>query len=101
MTGTRCKMAVGIAQRRNAIQMWAAVRVDVVRQRYDIHWGLVADLTNKKQIPMSPSDRRSHRALASNAFDPRIEARWSNVKNLPPVPPREITHDRTERRPFR
>src|SRR5262245_11068385 len=37
------KAAVEIAQRHKAIQMWVAVRVDVVRQRYDIHWGLVAD----------------------------------------------------------
>jgi hypothetical protein len=43
------KMAAEIAQGRNAIQVWAAVRVDIVRQQYDIYWGLVADLTNKSK----------------------------------------------------
>jgi hypothetical protein len=84
------KMAAEIAQGRNAIQVWAAVRVDIVRQQYDIYWGLVADLTNKKQIPMSPSDRRRHRTLAVNVFDSRIEARWSNVKKSRLVGPMEI-----------
>jgi hypothetical protein len=77
------KMAAEIARSRNAIQMWAAVRVDVVRQTYDIYWGLVDDLPNKKGIPMSPSDRRRHRTLALNVFDSRIEPRWSNVKVTP------------------
>jgi hypothetical protein len=61
----------------------AAVRVDVVRQTYDIYWALVDDLPNKKVIPMSPSDRRRHRTLALNVFDLRIEPRWSNVKVTP------------------
>jgi hypothetical protein len=88
------KAAAEIAQRRNAIQMWVAVRVDVVRQRYDIYWGLVADLANKKQIPMGPSDRRRHRTLAVDVFDSRIDPRWSNVKKPRLVRPVEIPNDR-------
>jgi hypothetical protein len=89
------KVAAEIAQRRNAIQMWVAVRVDVVRQRYDIYWGLVADLANKKQIPMSPSDRRRHRTLAVDVFDSRIDPHWSNVKK-----PRLMRPVEPERRPY-
>jgi hypothetical protein len=77
------RVAAEIAQARNAIQMWAAVRVDVERQMYDIYWGFVDDLENKKQIPMSPSDRRRHKKLAENVFDPRIDATWSNVRRQP------------------
>lgn len=76
------KMAAEIAQRRSATQLWAAVRVNVRRQKYDVYWGLVADLANKKQIPMSPSDRRRHRTLALDVFDLRIDPRWSNVRKL-------------------
>jgi hypothetical protein len=60
--------------------MWVAVRVDVVRQRYSIYWGCVADLDNKKSIPMSSSDRRNHKKLAQDVFDLRIDVGWSNVK---------------------
>jgi hypothetical protein len=56
--------------------------VDVRRQQYDAYWGLVADLANKKQIPMSPNDRRRHQTLAEQVFDSRIEAHWSNVRKL-------------------
>ncbi len=93
------KMAADIAQRRNAIQIWMAVRVDAVRQLYDIYWGLVGDLPNKKQIPMSPSDRRKHRTLALKVFDLRIDPRWSNVKKSRLVRAVEISNDRAERRP--
>jgi hypothetical protein len=74
------KIAAEIAQSRIAVQLWAAVRVDVRLQQYDAYWGRVADLVNKKQIPMSPSDRRRHRTLTESVFDSRIEARWSNVR---------------------
>ena len=74
------KKAEDIAQQRNAVQMWAAVRVDVERQLYDVYWGFVAELKNKKQIPMSPNDRRRHKKLAENVFDPRIDPAWSNVR---------------------
>jgi hypothetical protein len=81
------KIAEAMAQSRNAIPMWVAVRVDVVRQRYTIYLGLVADLKNKKSIPMSPSDRRSHKKLAEDVFDPRIDAKWSNVRRRAVVRP--------------
>jgi hypothetical protein len=74
------KIAEQIAQQRNAIPMWCAVRVDVLRKAYDIYYGLVADLKNKKHIPMSPNDRRGHKKLAENVFDPRIDPAWSNTK---------------------
>jgi hypothetical protein len=82
------RTAAEIAQRCDATQLWAAVRVDVRSQQYDVYWGAVADLANKKQIPMSPSDRRRHRTLAVNVFDSRIDARWSNVGKfrLPKLP---------------
>ena len=73
------------AQQRNAIQMWAAVRVDVERKVYDIYYGFVDDLKNKKQIPMSPDDRRRHKKLAENVTDQRIIATWSNVRRRPVV----------------
>jgi hypothetical protein len=95
------KIAAEIAQSRNAIQMWMAVRVDVVRQQYDIYWGLVADLANKKQIPMSPSDRRRHRTLAMNVFDSRIDSRWSNVEKSKPVRPVEVPQCRAQTLPVR
>jgi hypothetical protein len=92
------KMAAEIVRRRNAVPVWAAVRVDVASQQHDIYWGLVADLANKKQIPMSPSDRRRHRTLARNVLDSRIEARWSNVRKPRFVRPVEmIPNDPVER----
>ena len=72
------KTAAEIAKRRNAIQMWVAVRVDVALLQYDIYWGLVTDLANKKKIPMSPSDRRRHRILAMNSA--KFENRDALVK---------------------
>jgi hypothetical protein len=73
-------IATAIARNRNAVPMWVAVRVDVVGQRYSIYWGLVADLKNKKCIPMSPSDRSKYKKLAEDVFDARIDAKWWNVK---------------------
>jgi hypothetical protein len=73
--------AAALAQKYKADQMWAHVRVDVGRQVYDIYHGLIDDLTNKKRIPMSPSDRLRHKKLADCVFDQRIDAKWSNVKS--------------------
>jgi hypothetical protein len=75
------KKAEQIARNRGAIAMWAAVRVDVPKQKYTIYWGYVADLKNKKSIPMSPADRRGHTKLAEDIFDPRVESKWSNVRS--------------------
>jgi hypothetical protein len=76
---TQVRMAARIAQQQNAVQMWAAVRVDAPKQLYTICYGFVSDLPNKKQIPMSPSDIRRHKKLADNVFDERIDPNWSNV----------------------
>src|SRR5262249_45872663 len=72
--------AFEIAQSRGAIPMWAAVRVDTASQRFDIYYGRVIDLADKRYIPMDPSDRFKHLKLAQDEFDPRIKAAWSNVK---------------------
>ena len=74
------KEAEKIARNRGAIAMWAAVRVEVPQQSYTIYFGYVADLKNKKSIPMSPADRSRHRKLAEDVVDPRIESKWSNVR---------------------
>jgi len=76
------KIADEIARQRNAIPMWVAIRVDAVRKVYDIYWGFISDLINKKQIPMCPSDRRRHKKFGENVFDPRIHAKLSNVRKL-------------------
>ena len=75
------RAAAALAQEYDAIPMWAAVRVDGGRQVYDIYHGLIDDLKNKKQIPMSPSDRLIHKKLADRVSDPRIDAKWSNVRS--------------------
>ena len=36
--------------------LWAAVEVNAVQTKYDIYWGAIADLKNRKHIPMSPKD---------------------------------------------
>jgi hypothetical protein len=72
--------AFEIAQSRGAIPMWAAVRVDTARKRFDIYYGRVIDLPDKRYIPMDPSDRLKHLKLAQGELDPRINPMWSNVK---------------------
>jgi hypothetical protein len=76
----KVKAAEGIARAHNATFMWAAVTVDVAQQmRLRVCHGLVADLLNKKVIPMSPSDIIAHQKLGpQNVFDPRIDTMWSN-----------------------
>jgi hypothetical protein len=74
------KMAEEIARQRNAIPMWVALTVDAARKQYDMYHGLVADLENKKRIPMSPSDKLKHKKLAQNVIDQRIDPTWSNVR---------------------
>src|SRR5262249_43163775 len=73
------KAALEIAQSRGAAPMWAAVTVDTASQKFDICYGRVIDLPDKRKIPMGPSDRLKHLKLAQNEFDPRIKAAWSNV----------------------
>jgi hypothetical protein len=63
--------------------MWAAVRVDTTRQRFDIYYGRVIDLPDKRCIPMDPSDRLKHLKLAEREFDSRIKPAWSNVRQRP------------------
>jgi hypothetical protein len=75
-------MAEEIARQQNATQMWATVRVDTSKKTYTICYGWVAELKNKKQIPMTPSDIKRHRKLAENEFDERIKPEWSNVKRV-------------------
>jgi hypothetical protein len=76
--------ALEIACGRSATPMWAAVRIDTARQRFDINYGRVLDLPEKRYIPMGPSDRLKHLKLAEGEFDSRIKSAWSNVrKNLP------------------
>jgi hypothetical protein len=77
---TQVRMVKEISRQQKATQMWAAVRVDAPGQSYTICYGLVADLKNKKQIPMSPSDIRRHKKLADNVFDGRIDPELSNVR---------------------
>jgi hypothetical protein len=72
--------ALEIARGRSATPMWAAVRVDTARQRFDIYYGRVIDLPDKRYIPMDPSDRLKHLKLAQDEFDRRINAAWSNVR---------------------
>ena len=72
--------AFEIARGRSATPMWAAVRVDTARQRFDIYYGRVIDLPDKRYILMGPSDRLKHLKLAKDEFDPRINPMWSNVK---------------------
>jgi hypothetical protein len=72
--------ALEIARDRCAIPMWAAVRVDTVRQRFDIYYGRVIDLPDRRHVAMSPSDRLKHLKLAQDEFDARIKPAWSNVK---------------------
>src|SRR5262249_52976067 len=73
--------AAALAQEYNANAIWAHVRVDVGRQVYDIYLGRIDDLTTKKQIPITPTDRLRHKKLADCVFDQRIDAKWSNVKS--------------------
>ena len=77
------RIALGIAHSQNAIPMWAAVTVDARQQKYTIYYGRVADLPDKRYIPMSPSDRLRHHKLAEDVYDPRIDPNWSNVKRKP------------------
>jgi hypothetical protein len=72
--------ALEIARDRKAIPMWAAVRVDTARQKFDIYFGRVIDLPDKRYVPMSPSDRMKHLKLTQDEFDPRINPAWSNVR---------------------
>jgi hypothetical protein len=74
------KAALEIARGRSSIPMWAAVRIDTARQRFDIYYGRVIDLPDKRYIPMGPSDRLKHLKLAQGELDPRIDPTWSNVK---------------------
>jgi hypothetical protein len=76
--------AFEIAQSRGAIPMWAAVRVDTPRQRFDIYYGRVIDLPDKRYIPMGPSDRLKHLKLAQDEVDLRIKSAWSNVRRNHP-----------------
>jgi hypothetical protein len=49
------------------------------RVRLQVCHGLVADLLNKRIIPMSPRDILAHQKLGTqNVFDPRINSMWSN-----------------------
>ena len=80
---SQVKVAEEIARLRSALPMWAAVRVDVLRRVYDIYFGGVHELKNKKQIPMGPNDRRRHKKLAESVFDQRIVGAWSNVRRRP------------------
>ena len=75
----RVRAAAATARACNATAYWACVRVDVEPQIYDIYWGLIDDLPNKKVVPMSPTDRGGHERLAEGVFDQRIEVGWSNV----------------------
>jgi hypothetical protein len=72
--------AFEIASGGSAIPMWAAVRVDTASQRFDIYYGRVIDLPDKRYIPMDPSDRLKHLKLAEHEFDLRIKPAWSNVR---------------------
>jgi hypothetical protein len=72
--------AFEIARGRSAIPMWAAVRVDTARHTFDIYYGRVIDLPDKRYIPMGPSDRLKHLKLAQDEFDQRIHPAWSNVR---------------------
>ncbi len=78
--------AFEIARGRSATPMWAAVRVDTARQRFDIYYGRVIDLPDKRYIPMGPSDRLKHLKLAQDELDSRIKPAWSNVKTNRPSP---------------
>jgi hypothetical protein len=75
------KAAAALAQEYKAKPMWAAVRVDIDQQEYDIYHGSIDDLINKKKIQMSLSDRLRHKKLADGVFDQRIDAKWSNVRS--------------------
>ena len=72
--------ALEIARIQGAIPMWAAVRVDALRQRFDIYLGSVIDLPDKRYIPMAPGDWLRHLTLAKDEFDSRISCLWSNVR---------------------
>ena len=76
------RMALEIAHDHNAIPMWVTVTVDATQQKLlHVCYGLVADLPNKKLIPMSPIDILKHRKLGEqNVLDRRINPIWSNVK---------------------
>jgi hypothetical protein len=74
------KAAFEIARGRSAIPMWAAVRVDTARQTFDIYYGRVIDLPDKRYILMGPSDRLKHLKFAQDEFDQRIDPAWSNVR---------------------
>jgi hypothetical protein len=76
----KVQTALKSAHSQNAIPMWATVRVDAERQEYTIYYGRVADLKDKRYVPMSQNDRLWHHKLAENVFDPRINPEWSNVK---------------------
>jgi hypothetical protein len=78
--------AFEIARGRSATPMWAAVRVDTARQRFDIYYGRVIDLPDKRCIPMGPSDRLKHLKFTQDEFDSRIKPAWSNVKRNRPSP---------------
>ncbi len=80
------KAAFEIARSRSAIPMWAAVRIDTARQRFDIYYGRVLDLpAAKRSIPMEASDRLNHLKFAQDEFDRRISPAWSNVKKKGPT----------------
>ena len=68
------------AHDQNAIPMWAAVRINASVQIYDVYIGKVAQLVNKKYIPMGSSARFKHEKLGLKVSDPRIKPEWSNVR---------------------
>jgi hypothetical protein len=73
--------AEDIARSQNAVPMYAAVTVDAPRQRYDIRFGRIDDLPNKRYIPMGPRARLERdKIIAENEFDSRINPAWSNVR---------------------
>jgi hypothetical protein len=88
----KVQTALKNAHSQNAISMWATVRVDAGRQQYTICYGRVADLEDKRFVPMDQKDLLWHDKLAKNVFDPRIKLEWSNVKKkILPTPPRKVT----------
>src|SRR5262249_28470001 len=77
--GTHLGTSAATATESEYCSRFPCVRVDVEPQIYDIYWGLIDDLPNKKVVPMSPTDRGGHERLAEGVFDLRIEVGWSNV----------------------
>jgi hypothetical protein len=77
----RVEEAYEICRTRNAIPMWATVRVHVDKKVYDAYFGQIDDLPNKKSVPMNADARQRHNKFGEDIPDQSIKSEWTNVRD--------------------